>query len=190
MGIMPPTVLTDSLRKHSLAIGIAAMILLVWGTIFESGSLIQKLLFVIGAPILGFTAHLNKQKMFAVLQAVVTIGAVLAFFDWLPSVLKYAVMLGSGLAGVGHLLKTDYSRDDPWWPLGGLGLLSIAIGFATNPVARPLLFNFLLGAGGLLVALYSAIGFFHLKVRIAAIWLVLNVIFSINPLLFVFSRFF
>ncbi len=189
MEIMPPA-LTDSLRKHSLAIGMAAMVLLVIGTAVEPGSLLQKIIFVIGAPVLGFTAHLNGQKMFAVLQVVVAIGAVLAFFDWLPSVLKYVIMIGSGLAGVGHLLKINYSKEDLWWPLGGLGLFSIAAGFATSPVASPLLFNFLLGAGGLLVALYSAIGFFHLKVRIAAIWLVLNVIFSVNPLLFVLSRIF
>lgn len=190
MEIVPPTVRTDSLRKHSLAIGMAAMVFLVIGTAVEPGSLLQKIIFVIGAPVLGFTAHLNGQKMFAVLQVVVAIGAVLAFFDWLPPVLKYAIMIGSGLAGVGHLLKINYSKEDMWWPLGGLGFLSIAAGFATSPVASPLLFNFLLGAGGLLVALYSAIGFFHLKVRIAAIWLVLNVIFSINPLLFVLSRIF
>lgn len=189
---MMPQVLAGSLRKHSLAIGMAAMVLLVIGTtgIVETGSLLQKIIFVIGAPILGFTAHLNRQKMFAVLQIVVAIGAVLAFFDWLPSVLKYAIMIGSGLVGVGHLLKINYSKEDLWWPLGGLGLLSIAAGFATNPVASPLLFNLLLASGGLLVALYSAIGFFHLKVRIAAIWLVLNVIFGVNPVLFVFSRIF
>ncbi len=180
----------DALQKYSLAIGIIAMSLSVAGTIVESGSLIQKSLFLIAATGLGFTAYWNKQKMFVTLQVVVIIGAALAFFDWLPPVLKYAMMIGSGLVGIGHLLKTDYSKEDKWWPLGGLGLLGIAIGFATNPVSSPLLFNLLLGSGGLLVALYSAIGFFHLKVRIAAIWLVLNVIFSINPLLFVFSRIF
>lgn len=189
MGIMPP-VLMDSLRRHSLAVGVAAMVLLVVGTSVEGGSLLQKIIFLTGAPMLGLAAHLNGQKMFAVLQVVVTIGAALAFFDWLSPVLKYAVMLGSGLTGVGHLLKTNYSREDKWWPLGGLGLLGIATGFATNPAASPLLFNLLLGVGGLLVALYSAIGFFRLKVRIAAIWLVLNVIFSITPLSFVFSRIF
>lgn len=180
--------LLDVLRKRSLIIGIIAMILLVVGTLVEGGSLLQKLLFVIGAPVLGFTAYLNKQKMFITLQIVVTIGAILAFFGNLPSFLRYTIMIGSGIIVVGYLIKTNYFKEDVWWPLGGLGLLSIAVGFATNAVAYPILFNLLLGTGGVLVALYSAIGFFHLKVKIAAIWLVLNVIFSINPLIIVFSQ--
>ncbi|GAI38382.1 unnamed protein product, partial [marine sediment metagenome] len=160
----------------------------VAGTIVEGGSLEQKLLFVIGAPILGFTAYLNKQKMFVTLQIVIVIGAILAFFGSLPASLRYAIMVGSGIFGIGYLIKVNYSKEDVWWPLGGLGLLSIAIGLTTNAVAYPLLFNSLLGTGGVLIALYSAIGFFHLKVRIAAIWLILNVIFSINPLRIVFSQ--
>ncbi len=176
------------LTKYSLIIGIIAMVLLVVGTVLEGGSLLQKLLFVIGAPALGFTAYLNKQKMFITLQTVVTIGAILAFFGNLPAILRYVVMVGSGVFGIGYLIKTDYFKEDVWWPLGGLGLLSIAVGFATNTAAYPILFNSLLGAGGVLVALYSAIGFFYFKVRIAAIWLVLNIVFSINPLIIVFSQ--
>ncbi len=37
-----------ALKKYSLAIGIVAMILLVIGTFMEGGSLVQKMLFVIG----------------------------------------------------------------------------------------------------------------------------------------------
>jgi hypothetical protein len=34
-----------------------------------------------------------------------------------------------------------------------------------------------------LVAAYSAIGYFHLRFRIAFIWLALNILFVINPLM-------
>lgn len=182
--------LWEILEKWSLKIGICAMILVVLGTLVEGGSLIQKLLFVIGAPVLGFTAYLNKQKMFTTLQAVVTIGAVLAFFGGVPAILKYVIMAGSALFGVGYLIKTNYSKKDVFWPLGGIGLLSIAFGLATNAMAYPVLFNSLLMAGGILIAIYSAIGFFHLKIKIAAIWLVLNIIFATNPAIIVFSRIF
>jgi len=178
----------SDMAKYSLIIGIPAMILLVVGTIVESGSLLQRLLFVIGAPVLGLAARLNRQKMFLILQIIATIGAIFAFLSNLHTFSRYAIMVGSGILGVGYLIKTNYFKEDAWWPLGGLGLLSIAIGFATDATAYPILFNSLIGAGGVLVALYSAIGFFHLKVKIASIWLVLNIIFSINPLITVFSQ--
>ena len=177
----------EILRKYSLGIGIVAMILLAAGTFVEGGSLLQKLLFLIGAPALAFTAYLNKQKMFMIIQIIATIGSALAFLTSFSDILRYSVMIGSGFLGIGYLIKIKYSKEDVWWPLGGLGLLSIAIGFATNAIAYPVQFNFLLASGGILVALYSAIGFFHMKVRIAAIWLVLNIIFSISPILFLLS---
>ena len=177
-----------SLNRHSLTIGVIAMVLLIIGTLVEGGTLVQKLLFVIGSPILGLTAYLNKQKMFTTLQIIVTIGAILAFFNNISVILNYAVMISSSLFGLGYLIKINYFKEDMWWPVGGLGLLIIATGFATSAVDYPIMFNSLLGIGGILVALYSAIGFFHLKVRIAVIWLILNVVFSINPLIIVFSR--
>jgi len=178
--------LFNRLKQQSLIIGLMAMILLVLGTLVTGGSSLQKWLFIIGAPTLGLTALWNKQKMFVTLQTVITVGAILAFFNlhYLP---KYTIMSGSGIIGVAYLTLAGYSKEDPWWPLAGLGLLAIAVGFATNPVAYPILFNALLGFGGILVALYSAIGLLFLKVRIAAIWLVLNIIFAINPLRIVFS---
>lgn len=174
--------LRDILKKFSLPIGIAAMILLVIGTFMPGGSLQQKVLFVIGAPTLGLTAHLSKQKMFTVLQAVVTMGALLGFFSTAPAILRYAIMLGSAALGLGYLVRANYSKEDWWWPIGGLGLLGFAFSFATNAIAYPTIFNLLIIFGGALMAIYSAIGFFKLKVKIAAIWLILNILLTINPL--------
>ncbi len=174
--------------KISLFAGIIAMVLLVSGTVSESGSILQKILFVTGATILGITAYLNKQKMFVVLQAVATIGAILAFFPDLPEI-KYALMVGSAIIGIVYLSTTGYYKQDEWGILGSIGLVLVAIGFATNPVRYPTIFGFLLGFGGIAIAAYSAIGFFKYKVKISLIWLVLNIIFSINPiLLFMASR--
>ena len=69
------------------------MVLLIIGTLVEGGTLVQKLLFVIGSPILGLTAYLNKQKMFTTLQIIVTIGAILAFFNNISVILNYTVMI-------------------------------------------------------------------------------------------------
>jgi len=174
--------LLDALKRFSLPIGITAMILLVIGTFMPGGSLQQKVLFVIGAPTLGLTAYLNKQKMFTVLQAVVTMGAILGFFSTAPAILRYAIMLGSAALGIGYLIKVNYSKEDKWWPIGGLGLLGFAFSFATNAIAYPVMFNLLIIIGGILMAIYSAIGLFKLKVKIAAIWLILNILLIINPL--------
>ena len=169
--------------KWPLVVGIIAMLLLVTGTLSEGGSTIQKILFVIGAPALGITAFMDKQKMFTALQTVATIGAVLAFFPEFPETLKYAVLLGAGIIGIFYLLKTRYYKEDRFGWLGSVGLLSIAAGFATNAVTYPVLFSVFLGAGGLIVALYSALNFYHYRVKIALIWIVLNILFSINPIL-------
>lgn len=173
-------------KKYSFHISIIAMILLVIGT-FIQGGMAQKILFVVGAPILAFTAYLNGQKTLMTLQTVITLGAILAFFKNLPPIVRYSIMVGSSVAGIAYLIKINYYEKDKWWPMAGLGLIGIALGFATNAAAYPVLFNSLIGIGGILVAVYSAIGFFVLEDKIAVIWLILNIIFSINPMRIVIS---
>jgi hypothetical protein len=171
------------LRRYSVHLGIVSMVLLVFGTLAPAGSPAQKLLFLLPAPVLGYTAYAAGQKMFTALQAVVSVGAVLAFFESVPSPLRYGLLVGCGLAGVAYLVSVDYIREDRWWPLGGVGIVVLSFGYSTSALAHPLLFNGLLGVGGILVAAYSALGYFHLRVKVAFIWLVLNVLFVINPLL-------
>ncbi|MFC2175041.1 hypothetical protein ACFLQ2_04220 [archaeon] len=166
-----------------LVVGIIAMVLLVAGTVSEGGSVIQKVLFVIGAPALGVTAYANKQKMFTALQSVATVGAVLAFFPVVPGVLRYVTLVGAGLLGVAYLFKTGYYKEDKFGWIGTIGLLCIAAGFATNATLHLLWFSLFLGVGGLVVAAYSALNFFHYKIKIALIWVVLNVLFSVGPIL-------
>lgn len=170
-----------------ILIGIIAMLLLVYGTLSESGSQIQKVLFVVGAPMLGITAYFNKQKIFMVLQLIVTLGAMLAFFPGLERENTYLLMGAAGTLGVHYLNKTKCFKNTEEELSSVVGLILIAFGFATNPVTDPLLFGIFLGFGGLLVALYSAIQFFTYKIKIAIIWLILNILFSINPILLIFK---
>lgn len=180
--------LFDVLKKHSLIIGMAAMVLLVVGTFSEGGSLLQKVLFVIGTPVLGIPAYFNKQKMFMTLQTIASIGAVLGFFPYVFYLIKYLIMLGVAVIGIGYLIKIKYYKADKWWLIGCIGLLCFAYAFATNPVTNPILFNSLIVIGAILVAIYSAIGFFLEKVKIAVIWLILNLLMCINPLIIIFSQ--
>ncbi|MDO8554292.1 MAG: hypothetical protein Q7S22_05770 [Candidatus Micrarchaeota archaeon] len=170
-------------EKWSLFIGVFAMILLVAGTLSESGSLLQKFLFLIGAPILGITAYVDKQKMFTTLQVIASLGALIAFFPNLSDAVRYGLMIGGTAIALFYLIKIKYFKEDNWGWLGSVGLICIAFGFATNANLSPLWFGLFLGAGGLLVAAYSTISLFHYKIKIALIWLILNIIFSINPIL-------
>lgn len=170
-------------------VGIIAMIGLVIATFLAGGSLMQKILFLAGASVLTLLAYVNRQKMFLVIEIVVVLSAILAFWYMMPLV-KYLIFVGASIVGVGYLVKIKYSQQDKHWPIGALGLLLLAAGFATNATDYPTLFNAFLGIGGILIAIYSAIGVFLYKVKIAWIWLILNVFFSINPMLIVFQKLF
>ena len=174
------------LKKHSLAIGLTAMLVAVAATLAEPGSLFQKVLFLFAVPVLGLAAFLGGHKLFFVLQAVMTISAVLAFFP-VPDSAKLSLLGAGTVLGFGFLYREGYLESDPYWLIGALGLLGLALGLAMDAVTQSLLFYSLLGIGGLLIAVYSGIQFFYLKVRIAGIWLALNLLFSLNPLLMVFS---
>jgi hypothetical protein len=174
---------SKTIEKVSLIIGIAAMVVVVIATVLEGGSEAQKILFVIGVPTLGVVAYVDKQKMFSVLQSVATVGAVLAFFPTIPEIARYVLLVGASLVGIAYLFKAHYYSTDKFGWLGTIGLLSIAAGLATNAILYPMWFGFFLGAGGVVVAIYSTLNFFKYKVKIALIWVVLNIMFSINPLL-------
>ncbi len=177
----------ELLKKYSLNIGLFGMILLIIGVVVEAGSVFQKILFLIGALILTLVAYLDKQKMLLVLEIIITIGAILAFYSRLSNLTKYSILLGLATIGIGYLIKINYFRVDRFWPIGGLGLVGIAIGLATNALANPVLFNASLGFGSILIAIYSAISFFYLKIKVSLIWLILNIIFAIKPLIVLFS---
>lgn len=177
------TGLRDISKQWHVIVGLIAMVILVFGTFSEAGSQLQKILFVIGAPTLGITAYAGKQKMFTTLQLVATLGAILAFFPDSPATTKYGVMGIISILSLAYLVKTRYFEADGYGLIGAIGLISIAIGYVTSPFPSPFWFAFFLGVGGMLLTLYSGIQFFHDKVKIALLWLILNIIFSINPIL-------
>ncbi|MFA5747707.1 MAG: hypothetical protein WC872_01205 [Candidatus Absconditabacterales bacterium] len=176
-------------KKEDIYIGIVAMIMLIIGVFFPGGSMTQKILFLIGAPILRFTSYLDKQKVFFALEAVISIGALLAFFPHIGNFLRYGIMIVIGIVAFVYLIRINIFRKEIWAPIGALGLLCLAIGFATNAIVHPLTFNFLLFFGSLLMAVYSAIEFWKLKIKLSVIFLILNIIFLINPLIYIISHF-
>lgn len=168
-------------KKIFLGIGIVGMTVSVIGTFLPDGDLLQKIFFLIGACSLVSTAIFNKQTMFIALQAVIIVGAILGFFSKVSVEWKYLIMGISALIPIVYLLSIRYFKKDLSGIIGGGGLICIALGFAVSADAAPMLFYSLLAAGGFFVAVYSAIGFFHYKVRISVLWLILNVVFIVNP---------
>ncbi len=166
----------------SLLLGIGAMFLLIAGTVVIQGTTLQKVLFLIGAPLLGVTAWSEDQKMLMFLQAVITISAVIAFFPDLALEVKFMGLFVPSVLGVIYLVKVDYIEKDSYWPVGAFGLLLIAAGLSVAGVF-PFYFNLLLAIGGISVALYAFLGYYFLKVKIQLMWLILNVLFAVNPLI-------
>lgn len=176
-------------KKEDIYIWIVAMIMLIIWVFFPWWSMTQKILFLIGAPILRFTSYLDKQKVFFALEAVISIWALLAFFPHIGNFLRYGIMIVIWIVAFVYLVRLNIFRKEIWAPIGALGLLCLAIWFATNAIVHPLTFNFLLFFGSLLMAVYSAIEFWKLKIKLSVIFLILNIIFLINPLIYIISHF-
>ncbi|VVC03278.1 Uncharacterised protein [Candidatus Bilamarchaeum dharawalense] len=178
-----------SSQKYSSIIfyvGLVAMGILIAGVLSEPASLLQKILFFLGALGLTVVAHGNKQLMLFVLQIIICLGSILAFLD-IGDMVKYAILLGAGIFVIGHVVMTKKYKKDRWGPICIVGLMLIAAGMATNAATYPLYFGLFLAMGSILVAFYSFMDYVYNKDKIAIIWLILNLIFAINPILLVIS---
>jgi hypothetical protein len=180
---------TKQPKKHETIIGIIAMSMLVAGTFADPGSSTQKMLFLIPGPMLAYTAYVARQKMLLSLQAVLTVGVLLSFYPQMPASINYLV-LGTGLIVIGYLAETHYIKQDKYWPLAALGILLLAFGYSTNANKEPLIFNALLASGSFSVAIYSYIGYHKLKTKVSGIWLILNLLFMVNPTATVITKIF
>jgi len=178
MRMMAPT------EKAGLYIGVIAMAILLIGVSSQPASLMQRSLFLIGALMLTLTAYMGRNWMLFVLQIVISLGSLFAFIG-IDDMIKYVVLLGASIIGLSYLRSTNRYEADIWGAVSSAGLFLVAAGFATDAGSHPLLFGLFLGAGSLLVALYSFVDYFYKKHDAAAIWMILNIVFAINPILMV-----
>ncbi len=173
------------MKKQTISffIGLIGMILLVVGTFLTPGELLQKILFFSGTFLMTITAFTDRHKMYSTLEVVIIIGTVLAFFSGIGTELRYWIMGVPAVLAVIYLIKVKYFQKDTWGILASIALLCVALGFATDPGDLPILFHGLLAAGAVMLTIYSLIQFFYYKVRIALLFMILNAVFSINPLI-------
>lgn len=176
------------MKKQTIAniffgVGLLGMILLVAGTFLAAGDFFQKMLFFLGTLLMMITAFVDRHKMYSTLEVVIIIGTILAFFSATPTEIRYWIMGVPSILAVIYLIKVKYFKKDSWGILASVALLCVALGFATNPADLAILFHGLLAAGAVMLTIYSLIQFFYYKVRIALLFMLLNAVFSINPLI-------
>lgn len=161
-------------------VAIVGMLALVFGSTLEEGTAVQRSLFLVATIVLLAVAYVTDEKMLTTLEIVLLLGSVMAFVPALSLELRMVILLGAAVIGVAYLYSIDYREKDQYWPIGGVGLLLIAGGFAISDL-NILAFNGFLAIGSLVVAAYSSLGFFVRGVRIQSIWIVLNLAFAVTP---------
>lgn len=149
-----------------LLIGIIGMIMVCVGALLPV-SLAQKVLFLVGSAGLATTAICERHRFLIALEAVILLGTSLAFFVMTPMTTAIIMLVASVICLTYLYRKGDISSFNSW--LGALALLTLAVGFAYS---HPLIYL----SGGVLMCAYS-IGLLRQGIKIAMLWLILNLVF-------------
>ncbi len=169
--------------RYSLPISIIGLTCQIAGVTSVAWSLSQQVFFLFWVSLLGFGALGAKQSMFVAMQIVAFVGVVLWFFATVPLWALYGLMSIALLFALFYIYKQKTYQHDRYYVLGILWLFLLALGFATNPLGQPFLFHIYLALWWMTIALYSFLEVVFLQIRIAWIFLLLNIVFVINPLL-------
>jgi len=175
-------------KKYSLVISLIWLCSTITGMILTTGSITQQILFFLGAVLLTISAFLSKQQMFFAMQIVASTGALLWLISIIPNLRIYIYMGLTTIGAITYILKNWFHKTDKFYIIGIISLSLLALWFATDPGVNILLFNILLASGGLFIAIYSSLEFFILKSRIAIIFMILNILFIIKPIIFIFQH--
>lgn len=169
--------------KISIFIGVLGMIITLAGTFFAHNTFEQEVAFFVGALLLWGTAILDKQRMYTVLESIIVLGTLLAFWEGINTFERYASMIIPAILAIGYLIKVGHYKADPWGALASVGLIFTALGFATETSHSAALFHGFLIASSVLLATYSLIRAIKYRDSIIWIWVVLNVFFGLNVIL-------
>ena len=169
------------------AIAIAGMLVLIYTISFVAfGTLTQKTLFFLGGALLLLAAAESRQNTLIAIETVALAGVLLSFFllsfsvTMLAMLVVIAVMLAY-FVYIGHYKKHGIEF------LGTAGFILLALGYAFNSGDFTLLTSFFFAFGALVIVVYSLFMWRVYKIRLQAIWFVLNLVFMISPLLLFLS---
>ena len=164
-------------------IGIFAMLILIFAVSFLNlGSIQQKLLFLFAGFLLFTVATLSNQRVLQALEIVTLIGVIVAFMT-VSALYALSITLFVAMIMVTYLYKIEHYRKEPIGMFGSFGFVLLALGYAFNNGSNPLIASAALGFGSLAIAVYSCAAFILYKNRIQLIFIVLNAVFSISPLI-------
>ncbi len=178
----------ERLRSDAFfALGIVGMLVLVFTVSFITfGTFTQRSLFFLGAVILFLVAVESRQNTLAAIEIVALAGVSLSFF-LLPfdiTIVAMTIVVAIMLAyfvSIGHYKKHEIEL------LGTAGFIILAFGYAFNSGNFEFLTSFLFVLGAVVVSAYSLFMWLVYKIRVQAIWFVLNVAFMISPLMLFLS---
>lgn len=162
------TIPTKAYSLLALSLGILGIGLNITGALLEVSNT-QKSLFLVGAVALLATAAIQRHRLFIYLECVVIFGSALAFIS-LGTGIKLVLPTVLGLILFWHLWQTKTLVNARQW-VGGLGLVILAIGFASSSAILYLV-------GGITLSVYSAWEW-QRGIALAWLWLVLNGFFSV-----------
>lgn len=164
------------IAKGNLVLGGLGVVLTILG-VLVGFSLTQKCLFFLGALALLITAVRDNHKYFVLLEVVVIIGTLVAFFPITVAV-KSGIMLVLSLVAL-VALKRDFKPESAIAWVSVAGILTLALGYA---ISDPWIYLI----GGVLLTIY-ALAEIQKGIQIAWFWLILNGLFSVSAVLAVFS---
>ncbi len=153
----------------NILIGIIGLLIFIVGTLMP-GAACQKYLFFAGAILLTLSSYLEKNIFFTVLEAIVSIDAILTFLN-LPvltiTIITFIIVI---ITVIYFAIKGAFK--ERYLIIGTVGLLFLAIGVGTlNPIAYTL--------GGLFLVIYAYYSF-KKGYQIALLFIILNAIFTIT----------
>ncbi|MCK9186505.1 hypothetical protein M0P48_03640, partial [Candidatus Gracilibacteria bacterium] len=105
----------------------------------------------------------------------------LSFFPSVSTYTRYAIMIVPTILALVYLLKVKYFHGDKFGIAGGIGLVILSFGFATDALMMPVLFYVLLFVSALFLAVYSLLQIVFYKTKIAWLWMILNFVFAVGP---------
>ncbi len=165
-------------------LGIAGMVVLIIALVmFKPNTFDQKALFVIGAVILFATAVYNRNVMLALLEILVTVAILTSFVESLQLVYRLGSLLFLSAVLISYLVYTHHFQKEKIAILASISLVLLAIGYSFDVSGYVYVFGAFAGLGSALFSIYSGVSLFVYKVRVQAIWMVLNIIFSVSAML-------
>lgn len=129
----------------------------------------QSICFASGGCFLLFSSYLSRQWLYFTLQIVVIIGALSNLFT-LPFMVKAALPVALAMIILIYFYFKEMLKNATNF-IGAIGVMILACGYA---ILHPMIYF----VGGVVLSIYSGLNVLQ-GVKVAWIWLILNVVFSV-----------